>query len=88
MIDEVFHNLLFLLVLLPIVVTIALSRLNISPVFFVERKLARIRWTAINTNGVVQGNQKGMNQKDTVGLSQKLGRSELKKIEKDCIKKN
>ena len=88
MIDEVFHNLLFLLVLLPIVVTIALSRLNVSPVFFVEGKLARIRWTGINTNGVVQENQKGMSQKDTVGLTQKLGRSELKKIEKDCIKKN
>lgn len=88
MIDEAFHNLLFLLVLLPIVFTIALSRLNVSPVFFVEEKLARIRWTGINTNGLVQENQKGTSQKDTIGLSQKLGRTELKRIEKDCIKKN
>ena len=88
MIDEAFHNLLFLLVLLPIVFTIALSRINVSPVFFVEEKLARIRWTGINTNGLVQENQKGTSQKDTIGLSQKLGRTELKRIEKDCIKKN
>ena len=88
MIDEAFHNLLFLLVLLLIVFTIALSRLNVSPVFFVEEKLARIRWTGINTNGLVQENQKGTSQKDTIGLSQKLGRTELKRIEKDCIKKN
>ena len=88
MIDEAFHNLLFLLVLLPIVFTIALSRLNVSPVFFVEEKLARIRWTGINTNGLVQENQKGTSQKDTIGLSQKLERTELKRIEKDCIKKN